>query len=210
MNGHQVNHQTDFDAESASSCQYSSSVPSICPTSSMASMHHNLFYRHPLNGISCDTNVHQTPSFSQIPENNNNRQMHTIPRNPHPVSKKPATKQGNTNRSSKSNRKVISLHSSLSKGEPGLASQLEEPEAQPQEEKIDYKTNGSVKPPFSYATLICMAMKDNKSKMTLNSIYKWIRDNFLYYQNADPSWQVRNAFSSQLLSFVSPLASFLH
>ena len=57
-------------------------------------------------------------------------------------------------------------------------------------ESIDYKTNGSVKPPFSYATLICMAMKANKNKMTLSAIYKWIRENFLYYRNADPSWQV--------------------
>ncbi|XP_013788284.1 forkhead box protein N2-like [Limulus polyphemus] len=56
-------------------------------------------------------------------------------------------------------------------------------------EDIDYKTNGSLKPPFSYATLICMAMKANKNKMTLSSIYKWIRENFLYYRNADPSWQ---------------------
>ena len=58
-------------------------------------------------------------------------------------------------------------------------------------EAIDYLTDGSVKPPFSYATLICMAMKANKNKMTLNSIYKWIRENFIYYQKADPSWQVR-------------------
>ena len=58
-------------------------------------------------------------------------------------------------------------------------------------ERVDYKTNGSVKPPYSYATLICMAMKANKNKMTLSAIYKWIRENFLYYKNADPSWQVR-------------------
>ena len=57
-------------------------------------------------------------------------------------------------------------------------------------EQIDYKSNGSIKPPFSYATLICMAMKSNRNKMTLRSIYKWIRENFLYYRNADPSWQV--------------------
>ena len=58
------------------------------------------------------------------------------------------------------------------------------------QEEMDYKSNGSTKPPYSYATLICMAMKANKNKMTLNSIYKWIRENFLYYQHADPSWQV--------------------
>lgn len=62
------------------------------------------------------------------------------------------------------------------------------------QEVIDYKLDGSVKPPFSYATLICMAMKASNTKMTLNSIYKWIRENFLYYQNADPSWQVSISF----------------
>lgn len=62
--------------------------------------------------------------------------------------------------------------------------------AKEEEKEIDYKTVGDVKPPYSYASLICMAMKTNKHKMTLSSIYKWIKENFLYYRNADPSWQV--------------------
>ncbi|KAF2879079.1 hypothetical protein ILUMI_27088 [Ignelater luminosus] len=52
-----------------------------------------------------------------------------------------------------------------------------------------YKKNGDKKPPFSYATLICMAMGKNGNKMTLSAIYHWIRENFLYYRKADPSWQ---------------------
>ena len=60
------------------------------------------------------------------------------------------------------------------------------------EEEIDYKLCGDVKPPYSYASLICMAMRTNQHKMTLSSIYKWIKENFLYYRNADPSWQVTN------------------
>lgn len=57
-------------------------------------------------------------------------------------------------------------------------------------EAIDYKTNPYVKPPYSYATLICMAMKETKkSKITLSSIYNWITENFMYYRLADPSWQ---------------------
>jgi forkhead box protein J1 len=40
---------------------------------------------------------------------------------------------------------------------------------------------GDIKPPYSYASLICMAMKTNQHKMTLSSIYKWIKENFLYY-----------------------------
>ncbi|XP_046660038.1 forkhead box protein J1-like [Homalodisca vitripennis] len=53
----------------------------------------------------------------------------------------------------------------------------------------DYRTCGDHKPPFSYATLICMAMRANNNKMTLSAIYAWIRDNFMYYRNADPTWQ---------------------
>ncbi|XP_050431280.1 forkhead box protein J1.2-like isoform X2 [Adelges cooleyi] len=52
-----------------------------------------------------------------------------------------------------------------------------------------YKKNGDKKPPFSYSTLICMAMKAKGNKVTLSSIYGWIKENFLYYRNADPSWK---------------------
>ncbi|KAL4648111.1 forkhead box protein J1-like [Arapaima gigas] len=58
-------------------------------------------------------------------------------------------------------------------------------------EEVDYKTNPHVKPPYSYATLICMAMQaSKKSKLTLSCIYKWIKDNFCYFRHADPTWQV--------------------
>ncbi|ESO89273.1 hypothetical protein LOTGIDRAFT_69660, partial [Lottia gigantea] len=50
--------------------------------------------------------------------------------------------------------------------------------------------NPYVKPPYSYATLIGMAMKETqKQKITLSAIYNWITDNFMYYRMADPSWQ---------------------
>ncbi|NXL79400.1 FOXJ1 protein, partial [Leptocoma aspasia] len=55
---------------------------------------------------------------------------------------------------------------------------------------IDYKNNARVKPPYSYATLICMAMEASKEpKLTLASICKWISDNFCYFRRAHPSWQ---------------------
>ncbi|KAM6111139.1 forkhead box protein J1-B-like [Pterocles gutturalis] len=55
---------------------------------------------------------------------------------------------------------------------------------------IDYKTNPHIKPPYSYANLICMAMEaSNKPKITLSAIYKWITDNFCYFRHADPTWQ---------------------
>lgn len=60
-----------------------------------------------------------------------------------------------------------------------------------EKESAFYRTNKHVKPPYSYADLICMAMRDlRKSKITLSDIYSWIQDNFVFYQNADQSWQV--------------------
>ena len=57
--------------------------------------------------------------------------------------------------------------------------------------KVDYKGNGERKPLYSYAALICLAMRDAGKKMTLSQIYRWIRDNFAYYRTGDKSWQVR-------------------
>ncbi|NWU36174.1 FOXJ1 protein, partial [Hylia prasina] len=54
---------------------------------------------------------------------------------------------------------------------------------------IDYRNNAH-KPPYSYATLICMAMEASQEpKLTLAAICKWIRDNFCYFRRAHPSWQ---------------------
>ena len=58
---------------------------------------------------------------------------------------------------------------------------------------IDYRKS-TAKPPHSYATLICMAISANGNKITLARIYAWIRENFLYYRTAHPSWQVRDSF----------------
>ena len=58
-------------------------------------------------------------------------------------------------------------------------------------QELDYKNDANAKPPYSYAALICLSMKDTKKKMTLSQIYKWIRENFAYYRKADKSWQVR-------------------
>lgn len=61
-----------------------------------------------------------------------------------------------------------------------------------------YKKNGDKKPPFSYSTLICMAMKAKGNKVTLSSIYGWIKENFLYYRNADPSWKVKHKLTGSV------------
>ncbi|XP_066598465.1 forkhead box protein J1-B-like [Prorops nasuta] len=52
-----------------------------------------------------------------------------------------------------------------------------------------YRMDPDAKPPFSYATLICLAMRANNNKLTLSSIYAWIRENFRFYKHADPAWQ---------------------
>ena len=58
-----------------------------------------------------------------------------------------------------------------------------------------YKYNHLIKPPFSYSTLICMAMKAKGSaidgKIALTQLLNWIADNFSYYKHSDPAWQVR-------------------
>lgn len=57
--------------------------------------------------------------------------------------------------------------------------------------QVDYKNNPHVKPTFSFTSLICMALQNNKKhKMSFSSICKWITDNFMYYRYADPGWQV--------------------
>ena len=70
---------------------------------------------------------------------------------------------------------------------------------------IDYKTNPHVKPPYSYATLIRMAMEASKKpKISVSDIYKWIMDNFCYFRHADPTWQVGRRSGDLLPSPFSP------
>lgn len=46
------------------------------------------------------------------------------------------------------------------------------------------------KPPFSYATLIGMAiLRSPKRKLTLAQIYQWINDTFEWYRNSKSGWQ---------------------
>lgn len=59
------------------------------------------------------------------------------------------------------------------------------------ENAVKYRTDPDAKPPFSYATIICLAMRANNNKVSLSNIYAWIRENFLFYKYADPAWQVK-------------------
>ena len=54
-----------------------------------------------------------------------------------------------------------------------------------------HTVNPYPKPPFSYASLILLAINSTLEKrMTLQHIYKWIEDNFPYYKHCKISWKV--------------------
>lgn len=55
------------------------------------------------------------------------------------------------------------------------------------------------KPPFSYTTIIYLAIRScNKEKVMLSDIYQWIKDHFKYYRIAESTWQVsRNYHAGQ-------------
>nr|CAH8868940.1 unnamed protein product [Trichobilharzia regenti] len=81
------------------------------------------------------------------------------------------------------------LHENFSKYslscDPPYAGSLLDPQV-----RMDYRTKWTGKPPFSYATLICLAMRElGKPKVTLSDIYGWIMNNFAYYRHTDSSWQ---------------------
>lgn len=51
-----------------------------------------------------------------------------------------------------------------------------------------YKHNGEEKPPFNYAHLIGISLMEN-GRMTLQQVYDWIQDNFMYYRSCGTNWQ---------------------
>ena len=55
---------------------------------------------------------------------------------------------------------------------------------------VESRQNPHTKPPYTYTTLICMALRESKKdKVTLSRIYTWITENFPYYKSAEPSWR---------------------
>ena len=69
--------------------------------------------------------------------------------------------------------------------------------------RITPTTNGYTssikdKPPYSYASLIKMAINaSEESKLTVSDIYSWITENFNYYKRTDSSWRnsIRHSLS---------------
>lgn len=77
----------------------------------------------------------------------------------------------------------------LARQPPKKLSPLVKAELDLAENAEKYRTDPDAKPPFSYATIICLAMRANNNKVSLSNIYAWIRENFLFYKYADPAWQ---------------------
>lgn len=56
--------------------------------------------------------------------------------------------------------------------------------------EVSFLLESSEKPPYSYATLIGMAILSHPAKqLTLSQIYLWISDTFKYYGQGDVGWQ---------------------
>ena len=80
-------------------------------------------------------------------------------------------------------------------------------------EAIDWKNDPTVKPPYSYATLISHAINSASDKrMTLTQIYSYVTANYAYFREAEPNgWQVckSNAASNRCGS-LTPKNSIRH
>ncbi|EEP79186.1 forkhead box protein L2 [Uncinocarpus reesii 1704] len=60
----------------------------------------------------------------------------------------------------------------------------------PEPHELPPVEDDGTKPPFSYAILIGMAiLRAPNRRLTLAQIYKWISDNFSFYQSGDSGWQ---------------------
>jgi len=60
----------------------------------------------------------------------------------------------------------------------------------PEPEEMPTVDDDGNKPPYSYATLIGMAiLRAPGRRLTLAQIYKWISETFAYYRNPDSGWQ---------------------
>lgn len=88
---------------------------------------------------------------------------------------------------------------SYSTSQNGGAQELTVQEFENVREKIRRQgTYGQSKPPYSYISLITMAIqKSTTHQLTLSEIYNWIMDLFPYYQNNQQRWQnsIRHSLS---------------
>lgn len=63
-------------------------------------------------------------------------------------------------------------------------------------ENIDYRSESAkfIKPTWSYSSMISQAIMSTPDEaLSLDGIYKWIKDNFSYYEHIQSNWQVRSS-----------------
>ncbi|KAL5107011.1 Forkhead box protein J1-B [Taenia crassiceps] len=59
------------------------------------------------------------------------------------------------------------------------------------EERVEFRTNQMLQPPFTHTALICMSMQAmGKNKITLDEIYNWMAENFAFYRDSEPTWKL--------------------
>ncbi|KAI5290156.1 hypothetical protein KEM52_000549 [Ascosphaera acerosa] len=99
---------------------------------------------------------------------------------------RPAKKQ----RESASKPSTSTTPSSAAPSAPSSASTPSPSIDVPAPEDLPKLEDDGLKPPYSYASLIGMAiLRAPKRRLTLAQIYKWISDSFSYYAPGDAGWQ---------------------
>lgn len=77
--------------------------------------------------------------------------------------------------------------------------------------KKDSKTDAhKIRPPFSYAALIALAINSDPQRMlTLNSIYQWIENNFPFFRLPEArAWKVRTTPFLLIYTMILPQCSY--
>ncbi|KAI9741898.1 MAG: hypothetical protein M1834_000287 [Cirrosporium novae-zelandiae] len=148
--------------------------------------------------------AHFQPSFAPMPQKALFTTFHSMPPRPtqdkenvHPSSSSFSDTiapfpNSNPNPKHKSGLKRGITDSSLFEDRPGKKVKAEDPSnlTVPEPEEMPPVEDEGGKPPYSYATLIGMAiLRAPNRRLTLAQIYKWISDTFKYYRNSEAGWQ---------------------
>ena len=90
------------------------------------------------------------------------------------------------------NKRTLSDAASTSDQSAPKRARVEEPSSSqiPEPEDMPVLRDEGGKPPYSYASLIAMAiLRAPNRRLTLAQIYRWISDTFSYYRVSEPGWQ---------------------